>query len=144
MANRFLNNITINDAYTLPSSDGTVGQAIVTDGAGNLTFSTITDGETVKIEVKNTSGSTITKGTPVYITGTVGASFTAEIAAADASNPAKMPSTGLLETDLVHNGIGYAVTAGLLKNLTTDPIDGVTPTTNQTIYVKSGGGAYVD
>jgi len=140
MANRFLNNITINDAYTLPSSDGTVGQAIVTDGAGNLTFSTITDGETVKIEVKNTSGSTITKGTPVYITGTVGASFTAEIAPADASNPATMPSTGLLETDLVNNGIGYAVTAGLLKNLTTDPIDGVTPTTNQTIYVKSGGG----
>ena len=39
MANRFLSNIRINDAYTLPASDGTVGQVIVTDGAGNLSFS---------------------------------------------------------------------------------------------------------
>ena len=44
MANRFLNNVTINDAYTLPSVDGTSGQAIVTDGAGNLTFSTVAAG----------------------------------------------------------------------------------------------------
>jgi len=38
MANRFLSNIRINDAYTLPASDGTVGQVIGTDGAGNLNF----------------------------------------------------------------------------------------------------------
>ena len=38
MANRFLSNIRINDAYTLPASDGTVGQVISTDGAGNLSF----------------------------------------------------------------------------------------------------------
>ena len=137
---KFRDTININDSYTFPSADGTANQAIVTDGAGNLSFSTVTDGEAVKIEVKNTSGSTITKGTPVYITGTVGASFTAEVAPADASNAAKMPSTGLLETDLAHNAIGYAVTAGLLKNLVTDPIDTVTPSINQTIYVKAGGG----
>ena len=35
---RFLNNVTINDAYTFPASDGAVGQVITTDGAGNLTF----------------------------------------------------------------------------------------------------------
>jgi hypothetical protein len=35
---RFLSNITIHDAYTLPSADGTVGQVIGTDGAGNLSF----------------------------------------------------------------------------------------------------------
>jgi hypothetical protein len=137
---KFRDTININDSYTFPSADGTADQVIVTDGAGNLSFSTITDGEAVKIEVKNTSGSTITKGTPVYITGTVGASFTAEVAPADASNAAKMPSTGLLETDLAHNAIGYAVTAGLLKNIVTDPIDTVTPSINQTIYVKAGGG----
>ena len=38
MANRFLNNIKINDAYTFPASDGTNGQFIATDGAGNLSF----------------------------------------------------------------------------------------------------------
>jgi len=38
MANRFLSNIKINDAYTFPASDGSNGQVIVTDGAGNLAF----------------------------------------------------------------------------------------------------------
>jgi len=38
MANRFLSNIKINDAYTFPASDGTNGQVIKTDGSGNLSF----------------------------------------------------------------------------------------------------------
>jgi hypothetical protein len=44
MANRFLSNIRINDAYTFPSTDGTSGQAIVTDGAGNLSFGDVASG----------------------------------------------------------------------------------------------------
>jgi hypothetical protein len=44
MANRFLSNIRINDAYTFPASDGSFGQAIVTDGAGNLTFGDVAGG----------------------------------------------------------------------------------------------------
>ena len=137
---KFRDTININDSYTFPSADGTANQAIVTDGAGNLSFSAVTDGQTVKIECKNTSGSTITKGTPVYVTGTVGTSFRVEVAPADASDSAKMPAVGLLETDLANNGEGYAVTGGLLKNLTTDPIDSTTPSSNDTIYVKAGGG----
>jgi hypothetical protein len=137
---KFRDTININDSYTFPSADGTADQAIVTDGAGNLSFSAVTDGQTVKIECKNTSGSTITKGTPVYVTGTVGTSFRVEVAPADASDSAKMPAVGLLETDLANNGEGYAVTGGLLKNLTTDPIDSTTPSSNDTIYVKAGGG----
>jgi hypothetical protein len=38
MANRFLSNIRINDAYTFPASDGSSGQVITTDGSGNLSF----------------------------------------------------------------------------------------------------------
>lgn len=38
---RFLSNLTVNDSYTLPSVDGTSGQAIITDGAGNLSFSDV-------------------------------------------------------------------------------------------------------
>ena len=49
MANRFLSNIKVNDAYTLPASDGTNGQAITTDGSGTLSFTTLGDGEVVKI-----------------------------------------------------------------------------------------------
>src|SRR5210317_1109796 len=137
---KFRDTININDSYTFPSADGTAGQAIITDGAGTLSFSAVSDGQTVKIECKNASGSTITKGTPVYVTGTVGSSFRVQIATADASNSAKMPAVGVLETDLAHNGEGYAVTGGLLKNLTTDPIDSTNTASNDTIYVKAGGG----
>jgi len=137
---KFRDTININDSYTFPSVDGTASQAIITDGAGTLSFSAVSDGQTVKIECKNTSGSTITKGTPVYVTGTVGASFRVEVAPADAGNSAKMPAVGVLETDLAHNGQGYAVTGGLLKNLTTDPIDSTNTASNDTIYVKAGGG----
>jgi hypothetical protein len=44
MANRFLSNIRINDAYTFPASDGSFGQAIITDGAGNLSFGNVASG----------------------------------------------------------------------------------------------------
>ena len=145
MANRFLNNITINDEYTLPSADGTADQIITTDGAGQLSFvdqSTINAGnaEHVVIYAKNTSGASISKGTPVYITGTVGATDTVEIAEADASDSAKMPAVGLLDDTLANNAFGYVITGGFMDNITTDPIDGSTPSSNDTVYVKSGGG----
>ena len=145
MANRFLNNITINDEYTLPSADGTADQIITTDGSGQLSFvdqNTINAGnaEHVVIYAKNTSGASISKGTPVYITGTVGATDTVEIAPADAGNSAKMPAVGLLDATLAVNAFGYVITGGFMDNITTDPIDGATPTSNDTVYVKVGGG----
>jgi len=145
MASRFLSNININDEYTLPSADGSADQIIKTDGAGQLSFvdqSTINAGnaEHVVIYVKNTSGASISKGTPVYITGTVGATDTVEIAPANASDSTKMPAVGLLDDTLANNAFGYVITGGFMDNITTDPIDGVTPSSNDTVYVKSGGG----
>lgn len=94
----------------------------------------------VLVEVKNTSGTPITKGTPVYITGTVGATDVLTIAPADAANSAKMPATGLLYSTLANNEFGHVIVTGLLTQITTNPIDGLTPTVNQTVYVKPGGG----
>ena len=141
MAVKFKDTININDSYTLPTGDGTTGQVMTTDGSGNITFGDPGgDGEVVKIECKNTSGSTITKGTPVYISGTVGSSFRIEVAPADASNAAKMPAVGVLETNLVNNGQGYVVTGGILKNLITTPIGLDYTSVNDTLYVAVGGG----
>ena len=145
MANRFLNNITINDQYTFPSTDGSAGQAIITDGAGNLTFGSATAAsadstESVHISVKNTSGATITKGTPVYVTGETGNSGKIEIAPADASDSAKMPALGILESDLTNNSEGFCVQGGLLEGLATATIDGTSTTANDTVYIKAGGG----
>ena len=95
----------------------------------------------VLIACKNTSGGTITKGTPVYQTGNVGATDVIEVAEADALiSTGYLPAIGLLETDLINNAFGHVVITGELLNITTSPIDGVVPTTGDTIYLKSGGG----
>ena len=116
---------------------------ITDDGSNNITIASsgiVPGAESIQIEVKNTSGGTLLKGTPVYITGTVGASVRAEISAADSSMSSAMPAVGLLAQDLLNNADGFAITGGFLSNVTTDPIDGLTPTPNNTIYVKPGGG----
>jgi len=94
----------------------------------------------VIIPVKNTHTASIAKGTPVYITGNVGSSERLQIAPADASNSAKMPAAGLLLTTLAVNAEGYVITGGYLRNLTTDTIDGTSTSSNDTVYVKAGGG----
>ncbi len=94
----------------------------------------------VIIPVKNTHTASIAKGTPVYITGNVGSSERLQIAPADASNSAKMPAAGLLLTTLAVNAEGYVITGGYLRNLTTDTIDGTSTSSNDTVYVKPGGG----
>ena len=111
----------------------------ITETGDTITLSSESTDQ-VRVACKNTSGSTITKGTPVYVTGSVGASAIVTIAPANAASASTMPASGLLLTDLANNGEGHIVTGGVLKNLITDPIDGVTPSANATLYVKSGGG----
>ena len=139
---KFKDSININSEYTLPLVDGTVGQALVTDGNGGISFASLSasNSEAVHLAVKNTSGTTITKGTPVYITGNVGNSDRLEVAEADASDVAKMPAVGLLESDLIDNGEGFVSQGGYLKGLATATIDGTSTTSNDTVYVKAGGG----
>ncbi len=107
--------------------------------------------ENVEILVKNISsangGVSLSKGDPIYIYGSVGASARIYVDLADADSTAtnnngdsKMPCAGLLAQDLAPNGEGVAIVVGKLRNLITSPIDGATPTENDTLYVKSGGG----
>ncbi len=145
MANRFLSNVNINDEYTLPSADGTADQIIITDGAGQLSFvdqSTIAanSAEVVEVPVKNVHTTTILKGTPVYIFGSVGSSGRLEVKPADASVAGSMPALGLLKQDLAVNAEGFCVINGKLRNLITSPIDGVTTNDGDVVYVKAGGG----
>ena len=123
---------------------GTTGQILSSTGSKTnwIDQSSIVASESklVFIECKNTSGNTISKGTPVYQTGTVGATDVIEIDVADASDEDKMAAIGLLQTDLANNAFGKVVITGELLNLITSPIDGTTPTTGDTIYVKPGGG----
>lgn len=96
--------------------------------------------EAVRVAIKNLSGDDLEKGDPVYITGTVGATTTLEVSKASASSASSMPVLGLCDDDLGANEQGYAITGGVLTNVTTSPIDGVTPSEGDTLYVKAGGG----
>lgn len=147
MSNKFLTNIEL-DAGLVDGSNSTGTSGYVLSSTGTATSwvdpaaLAVGESEQVHIACKNTSGVAISKGDPVYITGTVGTSYIIEIAKADASNSAKMPAVGLAETDLAINAEGYVIVSGVLKNLTTDPLstgDG-TPSSNNTVYVKAGGG----
>ena len=91
--------------------------------------------EVVRFPVKNNSGGTLAKGTPVYITGSVGASGASEVAAAEASNAAKMPCVGLLEEELLNNGEGFATSLGVLRGLDTSGY-----AINQVVFVGGSGG----
>ena len=131
--------------YDSGNTPGTANQllASTTTGTAWIDPSTIVAeaATLVVIACKNTSGATIAQGTPVYQTGTVGATATIEIAPADALISAnKLPAIGLLQTALNNNGFGNVVITGELTNFTTDPIDGLTPAVGDKIFVKSGGG----
>jgi hypothetical protein len=131
----------LQDGAGLP---GTAGQILSSNATGVswIDPSALPAGaaETVEIQVKNTSGGILTKGTPVYIKPSTSAIDRVEIAAADAGDSTKMPAVGLLAQDLSNQASGVAITGGMLINFTTDPIDGTTPTSNDTVYVKVGGG----
>lgn len=87
--------------------------------------------------VKNSTGSTINAGTPVYISGANGANMLIS----KASNSGEVTSSktfGLLAQDLAQNAIGFVVTEGLLSGLDTHTANAGDPvwlgTNGQLIY----------
>ena len=114
-----------------PTIDGDEKQLITTDGSGNLFFDW---SDRTNLDVKNTSGVSLSAGTPVYLTGFQGASIF-QIAAASSSISSTMPAIGVLDTDLNPNDQGHATLIGAVRN-----IDTSTPgySINQSLYVGEG------
>ena len=89
----------------------------------------------VYIHVKNLSGGTLAKGTPVRVTGAVGDTTTLEVAAADSASAGTMPAIGILSDSLAANASGHAVVGGELTSLDTSAYS-----IGQPLYVAAGGG----
>ena len=83
--------------------------------------------------VRNETGSTIARGTPVYITGY--SSGRPLVAPADASDPNKMPAIGLAYEQIPNGNNGSVVAIGIAKQINTSSY-----TTGQTIYVGTSPG----
>jgi hypothetical protein len=144
MAKKFLSDIELDAGLVdVNGNTGASGQILSSTGTGVSWVSNVSiseASESVHITVKNTSGATIAKGTPVYVTGETGNSGKIEVAPADASDDAKMPALGILESNLANNAEGFCVQGGLLEGLSTATIDGTSTTANDTVYIKAGGG----
>lgn len=118
-------------AYTLPAADGEARQVLTTDGAGTVSFSYP---QTIAEDVKNVSGGTLVKGTPVHVTGSVG--NLAEVIAADAAT--NYPAHFVLDEDLVDDAEGKGIALGFINNV--DVPDASIYTEGQTVYLGAAGG----
>lgn len=95
-----------------PSTDGTNGQSIVTDGAGNLTFQTVSGGggggtAGLTYQITNTPPTSLRVGMPVYWNGT-------NYAPANASTNTKIPTAVVKEINVGN----YTVQFGGVLTLT--------------------------
>jgi hypothetical protein len=119
---------TTND-LTYPTTDGDAGDSLITDGDGNLSFTR----PSVLANVKNISGVTLIKGTPVHATGSLGNSSTVVPASASAAN--SMPATFILNETLVDGAEGTALLSGFINGVNTSLFEA-----GDVLYVGSNGG----
>ena len=115
---------------TYPTTDGLESQLIITDGDGTLSFGNARD---VSIIVKNVSGGSLTKGTPVHATGTAGNA--SEVIAASASQASHMPATFILNEDLADEAEGEGLIVGFIQDISTTGF-----TQGDVLYVGPDGG----
>lgn len=85
--------------------------------------------------VVNNGSETLPKGTPVYVTGTVGNSSVFTVDKAQSNNSAKMPAIGILSQALAPNASGRAVGFGHLHDVDTAAL-----AARSTLYVAATGG----
>ena len=136
----------IKDTSTSPGTAGQVLSSTVT-GTSWINPDTLVSAASklVVIACKNVSGAQILKGTPVYQSGTVGATDVIEVEPADATiSTGYLPAIGILQTTLNNNGFGNVVITGEFLNYSTADIPtdrpGGDPFTGDTVYLAAGGG----
>lgn len=92
------------------------------------------DNNDIVIDCRNETGSEITAGTPVYVSGYY-ANGKALIAPADASDSTKMPAFGMLNSTLADDTEGTLGVMGVVTGINTNSF-----TVGDVVYVASGTG----
>ena len=112
---------------------GTRDQILKVSNTGTLEYVD----PTITQVVKNVTGSTIAKGTPVYISGVSAGVPT--IAAADATDVAAMPVVGLAAESINSGNSGIIMTSGLLEGINTSAINdpSATGAAGEIVYVSN-------
>lgn len=96
-------------------------------------------GQEEHVRVYNNSGSTISKGTPVYYSGnyTAGAQDVGTVAPANATEGAKYNAIGLTAADITNNSYGYVLLSGVLRDIDTSNL-----TAGQNFFTGLTDGAF--
>jgi hypothetical protein len=113
-----------------PAADNGEESFIQTDGNGNLSLQYV---KTIYEEIYNGESFQLVKGTPVYVSGSVGAA--AVVYVADPTNPAKMPAVYIAGDTLSPGEAGRGIALGLIKGVDTTGYPAGTE-----IYLAPGGG----
>jgi hypothetical protein len=121
----------IANGLTYPTQDGVYeNQVLQTNAIGGLSFGDIT---TIYETIYNGEATALVKGTPVYVSGSQGAS--PKVFRADAGNPSKMPVTYVVAEEIQAATDGRGIVLGLISG-----IDLTGYTAGQDVYVAVGGG----
>jgi hypothetical protein len=123
---------------TSPISAAVSGtSATISINQSAITSNSATNAEVIRTYVKNTSGSPMTKGQAVYVSGADGTNVT--ISLSSASTEATSSKTlGLLAQDLANNAFGYVIEGGLIAG-----IDTSAATAGQTVWLGNTAGSRV-
>ena len=102
---------------SITSADGSITVSQV-GTAVDLAVSAASPASTLLLQVKNNTGSTLTKGTVVYINGAVGQLPTVAKALAT-SDTTSAQTQGLITADISNGGTGYVTIVGLVTDIDT-------------------------
>jgi hypothetical protein len=109
--------------YQFPLFDGSAGNSLITNGAGQLAWGTPSASSATSLQTigRNATGSTLYKGTIVYILGSTG--NRPNFVKAQANLESTSAGTfGVVVNDIPNNSDGYVVTIGTLETLDTRSI----------------------
>jgi hypothetical protein len=118
------------------SATGTTSITVSVDQTA-ITANSATNAEVIRTYVKNSSGSAMTKGQAVYVSGADGTNVTISLSSAS-TEPTSSKTLGLLAQDLANNGFGYVIETGLIAG-----IDTSAATAGQTVWLGNTPGSRV-
>ena len=133
-------NSKITDLTELTSVDNADVLVIVDDSASEtkkISFANLSSGISVgnatelQFTALNSTGSTITKGSPVYVSGHT---TETQVADADNSSASTMPAFGIAKDDILNGATGTIVLAGEITGINTSSF-----TVGDELYVGTGG-----
>ena len=129
-------NLLENYTYTFPNKQGLENQILFLNENKHLDFSNYTNSSlNIILNIRNESGSTLVKGTPVYISGYSPIENIPLVNIAQSESNITMPCIGIIKDDLTNNTNGEIIQIGKLK-IDTSNLDAVL---GNELYISTNG-----